>query len=512
MLELEKGFNAYSKGEYQQAINFSEIALKINPLQSDGFVLKGLCHFKLEQYQQCKVCLKIAHVKKPKDETVLIYLLESLINLDQSYEALEIINDVIFELSNSAKFLKVKLLESIGKTTDAIAMGESISEGSIQKYNSLATNYEKINEIELAGKFANLAIKINKNDFKANFVLSKILIRKKKFKKAKKYLLNIDLNKTSGNNLSLYYSLKAQINEKQEKFNRAFKYYTKSNRNQKMLFEQSNSDTGGFYSKNTIEEISKCLDSKHKPYEVVDKDYQPIFMVGFPRSGTTLLDQLLSSHTMIEVVEEQPMINVVLDYFIGKESIQSQIRSLSKVKITNLQNKYIDEISKNRKTTRPIVIDKLPLNMIHMSLIYQLFPNAKFIISSRDYRDVALSCYFQSFVLNQAMSYFLDWKSTNEFLSEAMKLTDKTLSSYPIKHIWVKYENLVDSPFTIIKDVLDFLDIDWQEAIKNYRDNIKGKTINTPSYSEVTKKIHKNNKNRWENYKKQTQRVNHFWN
>lgn len=511
MLELKNGYKAYKNREYNKAIILFEIVLKQNPFQTDAYVLKGLSHFQLQQYHKSKVCLDIAHKKTPKDQVVLAYLLESLIQLEENKQALSLVNNIISELSNQVKLIKIKLLESVGKTKDAIALGESLDEKTIQKYSSLATNYEKINEIELAEKYAKYALELDFVDFKSNYVLSKILIRKKKFKKAKASLLNIKKKDILGNNLSLYYSLKAQIYEKQGRYNKAFKNYKRSNRNQKKLYDSKDFTENGYYSIHTIAEISRYLDFKKQPIYKERKQLRPIFMIGFPRSGTTLLDQLLSSHSMIEVIEEQPMINGILDYFIGKESLTSQFESLTNEEISNLQNHYLKEISKNKKTTKSIVIDKLPLNMIHMSLIYHIFPNAKFIISTRDYRDVALSCYFQSFVLNQAMSNFLDWNTTNRYLGDSMSLTNKSLDTYPIQHHWVKYENLVDTPFEEVKKVLNFLDLDWEESVKGYRSNIKGKTINTPSYSEVSKKIHKKNKNRWKNYKKQTAIVDRFW-
>jgi hypothetical protein len=78
------------------------------------------------------------------------------------------------------------------------------------------------------------------------------------------------------------------------------------------------------------------------------------------------------------------------------------------------------------------------------------------------------------------------------------------LENYSINFNIVIYEELIDDPFTKIKELIKFLDLEWQDDIYNYRDNIKGKNISTPSYQAITKKINKKQKGRWQNYKKQT--------
>ena len=109
------------------------------------------------------------------------------------------------------------------------------------------------------------------------------------------------------------------------------------------------------------------------------------------------------------------------------------------------------------------------------------------------------------------MVNFLKWKDTNLYLSEVMNVGQLILSKYPIQRHWIKYEDLIEKPFEEVNKILEFLNLEWEESINNYRKNIKGRNINTPSYAEVGNKIHNKNTNRWQNYKKQTKSVELLW-
>ena len=142
----------------------------------------------------------------------------------------------------------------------------------------------------------------------------------------------------------------------------------------------------------------------------------------------------------------------------------------------------------------------MPLNIIHIGILYRIFPNAKFIISTRDIRDVALSCFFQNFAINDAMAYFLDWDTTQKYLKELLPLGLDILNKYPIEYTLIEYEKLVETPFEHVKRIIEFLGLDWQESIKHYRRKIKGKNINTPSYARISEKINAKQIQKWKNY------------
>ena len=148
-------------------------------------------------------------------------------------------------------------------------------------------------------------------------------------------------------------------------------------------------------------------------YSFKDEFTQPIFLIGFPRSGTTLLDAILRTDDSIEVIEEKPILrNFLRNLNLKIKNNFNNLDNLDKNFIQNMQNVYFQEREQyllNKKTKT--VIDKMPLNIVYIAEILRFFPNAKFIFALRNPYDSVLSCFMQQFKLNPAMKNFLSLES-----------------------------------------------------------------------------------------------------
>ena len=241
----------------------------------------------------------------------------------------------------------------------------------------------------------------------------------------------------------------------------------------------------------------------------------PFFLLGFPRSGTTLLDTILRSHDGIEVIEEKPILDKFIDTL--KSEINNDFSKLEKMdeKFFNKMRKtYFEERNKYIKFDKnKIYIDKLPLNIIFIGEIYRFFPNAKFIIALRNPYDVTLSCFMQQFTPNDAMMNFIS-------LNDAVQLYDLVMTLYlKYKRLFnsniyeIKYENVVTNFDKSIKDLLNFLDIEWQDKMKKFYETAsKRGIISTPSFNQVNKKLYNKSMDRWKNYNKKFLEIEHSLN
>ena len=145
----------------------------------------------------------------------------------------------------------------------------------------------------------------------------------------------------------------------------------------------------------------------------------------------------------------------------------------------------------------------MPLNIIHIAEIVRVFPDAKFIVSLRHPYDCVLSCYMQSFKLNDAMSNFLNLKDTSNLYNQVMDLWTKYVEIFDLKYHEIKYEDIVSDFDTSIKKILSFLDLDWSDAVLDfYKTAEKRKLISTPSYDQVNKPIYSKSVFKWKNYEK----------
>ncbi len=135
----------------------------------------------------------------------------------------------------------------------------------------------------------------------------------------------------------------------------------------------------------------------------------PVFLVGFPRSGTTLLDQILDGHPRLQVMEEKPAlfdIRSTIDTMPG--GYPSALASLKETDIQNLRDRYLRNVERHiDRRPGTILVDKLPVNICSIPLIVRLFPNSRIILALRHPCDVVLSNFMQDYKLNDAMANFL---------------------------------------------------------------------------------------------------------
>lgn len=234
------------------------------------------------------------------------------------------------------------------------------------------------------------------------------------------------------------------------------------------------------------------------------KDFEdPIFLIGFPRSGTTLLDTVLRTNKFVEVLEEKPIIKnflIKLEKKINNDF--NQLKYLDQKYISKMQNFYFQErekFLKNKKTK--IIIDKMPLNIIHIGEILRFFPNAKFIFALRNPYDSVLSCFMQSFTLNPAMKNFLNLKTTAVLYDMVMNLWTIYKKNFSINFHYVKYEDVTLDFENTTKKIYEYLDLIWSNETKDfYLTARKRLDIVTPSYNQITSPLYSKSINRWKNY------------
>jgi tetratricopeptide (TPR) repeat protein len=241
-----------------------------------------------------------------------------------------------------------------------------------------------------------------------------------------------------------------------------------------------------------------------------DQTAAPVFLLGFPRSGTTLLDQILDSHPKLQTLEEKPTVAAMKHEFLRlADSRADALAELSNEEIGVLRKSYFDAMRQDIQL-RPgnILVDKLPLNTVNAHLIWRVFPNAKFILAVRHPCDVCLSCFMQNFTLNEAMATFFSLESTAALYAKVMGLWQQYVQKLPIKYHMIRYEDLVSNFEHETRRLLDFLEVGWDDAVRQHTEHARNRgTINTPSYHQVTQPIYQHAKYRWKRYAKQLEPV-----
>ncbi|MXP27566.1 tetratricopeptide repeat protein [Porphyrobacter algicida] len=231
----------------------------------------------------------------------------------------------------------------------------------------------------------------------------------------------------------------------------------------------------------------------------------PAFLVGFPRSGTTLLDTLLLGHPSVQVLEERPPLNVaeeVLNQSSEKSDFSaSEVEAAREAYFTEA-DKWID--------LRPdsLLVDKFPLHMNKVPSILALFPNPRFILALRHPCDVVLSCYITNFRPNKAMSNFLNLKTVAELYDLSFTCWEAARSHFSLDVHEIVYEKMLDNSRSELQPVFEFLGLDWREEILDHQQTAVSRgVITTASYGQVTEPLYRRAMGRWERYREQLEPV-----
>ena len=373
-------------------------------------------------------------------------------------------------------------------------------------YENLMEMYEKTNQDNKLNALISDAEKIFTNNPIIDFYKSKIFFKNELFFDAIKILETVYFDKKQKSLEKSRMSILAKCYDNINEYDKAFDCFQKSNNLSAELINHEVDKNSYLQDIITREKFFKNVSFKNLySINIKNSEPEPIFLIGFPRSGTTLLDTILRSHKEIEVLEEKPILSNTLDYL--NELKGKNLDALSIInenEILNIRGKYYEILKSNVKKydKSKIFIDKLPLNIIHVGEILKIFPNAKFIVSIRHPCDCVLSCFMQDFKLNNAMSNFLNLKDSAKLYDLVMDLWFLFKSKLSINYHEIKYENLILNFGDEIKSVLDFLEVSWDDNIYNYQQTArKTDQIFTPSYNQVIKPLYSKASGRWINYK-----------
>jgi tetratricopeptide (TPR) repeat protein len=220
----------------------------------------------------------------------------------------------------------------------------------------------------------------------------------------------------------------------------------------------------------------------------------PVFIVGMPRSGTTLVEQILASHKQVYGAGERKDIFEIEGRLEGdtpgrppSEWDQAVVRREAAALVARLR-------ALGGSAER--VVDKLPDNILQLGLIAVLFPNARVIICRRDPRDIGLSCFFQRF--RDGMTWTYDLADTAARTSEIERLTAYWRSVLPLRMTEVHYETLVGDLEGESRRLIDFLGLDWDDACLSF--HATERAVQTASFWQVRQKLYTSSVGRWRHY------------
>ena len=226
----------------------------------------------------------------------------------------------------------------------------------------------------------------------------------------------------------------------------------------------------------------------------------PVFLFGFPRSGTTLLDTMLMGHPNIEVLEEEPTLHKAFELFASYDDLPT----VEDEKIQEARDAYF-ETARSRTPLEPnnLLVDKNPLAINAVPFIRRVFPDARFILALRHPCDVVLSCYVTNFRMNDGMVSFTDLGTAAELYDLSFSYFERVQALMPTPTHTVMYEKVVADQDGELRKLFEFLGLDWHDAVLDHQTTAKGRgRIKTASYAQVVEPIYQRSAGRWQNFRK----------
>jgi tetratricopeptide (TPR) repeat protein len=226
----------------------------------------------------------------------------------------------------------------------------------------------------------------------------------------------------------------------------------------------------------------------------------PIFILGMPRAGSTLLEQILASHGLIEGTMELPdMPAIALREGKGVASgWVDAVVQMSADRLAELGDDFLNRTRVQRKTDRPFFIDKLPNNWIYTGLIHLILPNAKIIDARRHPLDCCFSNFRQHFAKGQAFSYSLS--DMGRYYADYVRLMAHFDRVLPGRVHRVIHEQLIEEPEVHVRAMLDYVGVPFEEACLNFHENRRA--VRTASSEQVRRPINRDGVDQWRAYEK----------
>ena len=231
----------------------------------------------------------------------------------------------------------------------------------------------------------------------------------------------------------------------------------------------------------------------------------PVFVVGFPRSGTTLLELALDAHPQLKSMDEQRFVQDALDELIAAGAeYPLRLSGVSREVLDRVRGKYWERVAKKVKLAPgERLVDKNPLNILRLPAIRRVFPNARILLTVRHPCDVILSCYMQHF---RAPDFALLCRSIESLALGFRRTFDYWYAQNAMVAAAVhelKYEDFVRDFESGTRAVTDFLELPWAESMLRPAERAQAKGyISTPSYAQVTQPVNSKSVDRWRRYEK----------
>jgi Flp pilus assembly protein TadD len=507
------------RGKLSQALPLLEQACKSSPRDAQSWAWLGITHARLQSWPEAEFCLRKALDLRPGDADTRHAMATVSIRKQRFAEAITDLQAAIALRTGDASLYNdlgycLQRERHIDGAIEAYRRSLEVDPRQHLAYRNLGLLYEQVHRLDEARECVRQALLRSPQDVESTLLLVKLEIRDKEYALARERLAALLRTQLSPFHRAVVNLELAKTLDRIGEQGTAFNHLTVGKQIFKSLYRIDDKDLQRY--RDTIDHYRRVF-CRHPVTAISNHEGQAlrvIFLVGFPRSGTTLAEQILEAHPDIVGSHELPVLTRLtqeIGTIVGRSfRYPDDVDTLSPDEILQLRNSYrraMEDTLEARPAEHQIILDKLPLNIVHLGVIARLFPQAPILLALRDPRDVCLSCYMQTFEMNPAMAQFLDLEDTAKFYRTVMRLLLHYRDTLGITMLTTRYEDIVADLEGSARRMLEFLRLPWDPAVLEYHRSAQTRRVYTPSYQAVTQPIYQRASGKWKAYAAQLQPI-----
>ena len=537
---IREGIALQRRGDLRGAASCYAAVLRERPDDPEALHYLGLARFQMGQLQEAEELMQRSAQLDPGQANTWSDLGMVRMRLDRTEEALPAFESALRlspehpdALNNLAQGLR-----KLGRFAQARPLLErlaALKPGTASVLYALADTQNKLSDVDAAIKTYQQALKLAPDDTRIRLGLGDAYESNGKFPQARmqysailrrepdsalalarllqlrdgnpeqeqveraKQLAESDATREDGRirlNIALGY-----YHDRQKQFDQAFDYLK---RGYDVLAKREPFDSDGYT--RAIDAILKELtgDFFAAAADSGIESQRPIFVVGMPRSGTTLTEQILASHSKVAAGGELSSLLKVSyqtqDLSATGEPYPRGLKTVDQSGLAGMARRYLEDLNKVSESASRVT-DKLPFNFMHLGIVALLFPNARIIHCRRHPLDNCLSCYFTSFADQIKFANQLD--TLGRYYLDYHRLMQHWHDVLPIEIFDLQYETLIEETETTVRSLVAHCGLEWEDACLAFHETQR--PVRTPSRWQVRQPIYKGSVQRWRNYERQLQ-------
>lgn len=505
--------------ELADAKEYFQQALKLNREYFPAYINLANLYLDLgEKHRAIELCESVLQLN-PNFVPARRKLAEIYKEQDRFSESvIEIRNAIQLESANPEGYIAyAEILEHFGKldlAEEQLSLAVEKSGGSANMLLRKAAFAERSHQLDKASELLEKVQSTDKTVEIDKKILQSILCRRNGQPNEANQLLNnlVETVPEIESGSEVYLREKAKNLEKLKKFDEAIEYYKRAAKLRhtdpvlgfsKERCARSFDEQIKFFTADKLAALPKFKSGVNQPGPV------PVFIVGFPRSGTTLLEQILCSHPKIIAGDELEFLNRIVDQMPSDlatdKSYPICLESLIVLEnrqeiVEKWRNQYLDQALEVglMPAGASFFTDKMPLNLNYLPLIAMIFPDSPVIHMMRNPMDSVLSSVFSGFSSQTTWAHNLE--EAAYYFTQTLRLANHNRERIDMKYMLLRYEDLVSEQQLWSRKIIEFLGIEWNDRCLDFHETKR--VSKTASYEQVTRKIYRTSVARYKNYEK----------